>query len=191
MEGRYNMGRNALVKEFVGRKDHKDYIKRGTAVENLFVDEAIRRGYRTKVASAQQNMYDHIDLILTKEGETFTVDIKARRTGTDKSKGFDDLWTVVEFKNTMGDLGWLYSKSDYIAFERKEDFVFADTKQLRDMCESIVDVTKRVASFKNANYKVWGRSYQGKKDLISRIEMSKVVALDKTFIWLKNLDNNE
>ena len=191
MEGRYNMGRNALVKEFVGRKDHKDYIKRGTAVENLFVDEAIRRGYETKVASAQQNMYDHIDLILTKEGETFTVDIKARRTGTDKSKGFDDLWTVVEFKNTMGDSGWLYSKSDYIAFERKEDFVFADTKQLRDMCEKIVDVTKRVASFKNANYKVWGRSYQGKKDLISRIEMSKVVALDKTFIWLKNLDNNE
>ena len=191
MEGRYNMGSTAVVKEFVGRKDHKDYIKRGTAVENLFVDEAIRRGYRTKVASAQQNMYDHIDLILTKEGETFTVDIKARRTGTDKSKGFDDLWTVVEFKNTMGDSGWLYSKSDYIAFERKEDFVFADTKQLRDMCESIVDVTKRVASFKNANYKVWGRSYQGKKDLISRIEMSKVIALDKTFIWLKNLDNNE
>ena len=191
MEGRYNMGTNTLVKEFVGRKDHKDYIKRGTAVENLFVDEAIRRGYRTKVASAQQNMYDHIDLILTKEGETFTVDIKARRTGTDKSKGFDDLWTVVEFKNTMGDSGWLYSKSDYIAFERKEDFVFADTKQLRDMCESIVDVTKRVASFKNANYKVWGRSYQGKKDLISRIEMFKVVELNKTFIWLKNLDNNE
>ena len=30
-----------------------------------------------------------------------------------------------------------------------------------------------------------------KKDLISRIEMSKVVALDKTFTWLKNLDNNE
>ena len=185
------MGTNTLVKEFVGRHDHKDYIKRGTAVENLFVDEAIRRGYRTKVASAQQNMYDHIDLILTKEGETFTVDIKARRTGTDKSKGFDDLWTVVEFKNTMGDSGWLYSKSDYIAFERKEDFVFADTNQLRDMCEKIVDVTKRVASFKNANYKVWGRSYQGKKDLISRIEMSKVVALDKTFIWLKNLDKNE
>ena len=185
------MGTNTLVKEFVGRKDHKDYIKRGTTVENFFVDEAIRRGYRVKVASPQQNMYDHIDLMLTKGDKKLTVDIKARRTGTDKSKGFDDLWTVVEFKNTMGDAGWLYSKSDYIVFERKEDFVFADTTQLRNMCESIVDVTKRVASFKNANYKVWGRSYQGKKDLISRIEMSKVVALDKTFIWLKNLDNNE
>ena len=191
MEGRYNMGTNTLVKEFVGRKDHKDYIKRGTAVENLLVEEGLRRGYTVTPSSEKQNMYDHIDLILTKGDKKFTVDVKARRTGTDKSKGFDDLWTVVEFKNTMGDSGWLYSKSDYIAFERKEDFVFADTRQLRDMCEKIVDVTKRVASFKNANYKVWGRSYQGKKDLISRIEMSKVVALDKTFIWLKNLDNNE
>ena len=32
------MGTNTLVKEFVGRKDHKDYIKRGTAVENLLVE---------------------------------------------------------------------------------------------------------------------------------------------------------
>ena len=58
----------------------------------------------------------------------------------------------------------------------------------------IVDVTKRVKSFRNANYKVWGRSYQGKKDLISRIEMSKVVKyaeLDKTFICLVNITNLE
>jgi len=182
------MGRNALVKEFVGRKDHKDYIKRGTAVENLFVDEAIRRGYRTKVASAQQNMYDHIDLILTKEGETFTVDIKARRTGTDKSKGFDDLWTVVEFKNTMGDAGWIYTKSDYIVFERKKDFVFANSNEVREMCEELVDLTDRVFSFKDANYKVWGRSYQGKRDLISRIEMCKITDLKSTFIWKKSID---
>jgi hypothetical protein len=188
VEGRYNMGRNTLVKEFVGRKDHKDYIKRGTAVENLFVDEAIRRGYETKVASAQQNMYDHIDLILTKEGETFTVDIKARRTGTDKSKGFDDLWTVVEFKNTMGDSGWLYSKANYIVFEREKDFVFADTKELINMCEDVVDITDRVSSFRDANYKVWGRSYQGKKDLISRIEMYKIIDLKNTFIWKKGID---
>ena len=185
------MGTNTLtVKEFKGRKDHKDYIKRGISVENKFIQEAYKKGYEVKEASQDDNMFKHIDLILTKEGETFTVDIKARRTGTDKSKGFDDLWTVVEFKNTMGDSGWLYSKSDYIVFERKEDFVFADTTQLRNMCEDIVDVTKRVASFRNANYKVWGRSYQGKKDLISRIEMCKIIELDKTFIWLKNLDKN-
>jgi len=183
------MGTNTLtVKEFKGRKDHKDYIKRGISVENKFIQEAYKKGYEVKEASQDDNMFKHIDLILTKEGETFTVDIKARRTGTDKSKGFDDLWTVVEFKNTMGDAGWLYSKSDYIVFEREKDFVFADTKELINMCEDIVDTTNRVSSFRDANYKVWGRSYQGKKDLISRIEMCKITDLKNTFIWKKSID---
>jgi len=176
------------VKEFVGRQDHKEYIKRGTAIENMFVNEAIKRNYETKVSTEKQNMYEHIDLILTKEGETFTVDIKARRTGTDKSKGFDDLWTVVEFKNTVGDSGWLYSKANYIVFEREKDFVFANSIELRNMCEELVDLNDRVSSFRNANYKVWGRSYQGKKDLISRIEMCKVTDLKNTFIWKKSID---
>jgi len=45
------MGTNTLVKEFVGRKDHKDYIKRGTAVENLLVEEGLQRGYTVKPSS--------------------------------------------------------------------------------------------------------------------------------------------
>ena len=68
------MGTNTLVKEFVGRKDHKDYITRGTAVENLLVEEGLRRGYTVKPSSEKQNMYDHIDLILTKGDKKFTVD---------------------------------------------------------------------------------------------------------------------
>ena len=182
------MGSNTLVKEFVGRKDHKEYIKRGTAVENMFIKEASSRDYKVSIASEKQNMYDHIDLILTKEGETFTVDVKARRTGTDKSKGFDDLWTVVEFKNVMGDAGWIYTKADYIVFEREKDFVFANSNEVREMCNQLVDLTDRVFSFKDANYKVWGRSYQGKRDLISRIEMCKVTDLKSTFIWKKSID---
>jgi len=56
------------------------------------------------------------------------------------------------------------------------------------MCEDIVDTTNRVSSFRDANYKVWGRSYQGKKDLISRIEMCKIIDLKNTFIWKKGID---
>ena len=88
MEGRYNMGTNTLVKEFKGRKDHKDYIKRGTVWKINLYKKHIRRGYTVTPSSEKQNMYDHIDLILTKEDKKFTVDVKARRTGTDKSKGF-------------------------------------------------------------------------------------------------------
>ena len=78
--------------------------------------------------------------------------------------------------------------ANYIVFEREKDFVFADTKELINMCEDVVDITDRVSSFRDANYKVWGRSYQGKKDLISRIEMCKIIDLKNTFIWKKGID---
>ena len=183
------MGRDTLVKEFKGRPDHQQYIKRGIQAENIFVDEAVRRGYRIRVASPQQNISDHIDLLLTnKKGEEITVDIKARRTGVDKSKGFDDTWAVIEFKNTMGDAGWLYSNANYIVFERAKDYVFVCSGELRELCHKVVDVTARVKSFRDANYKVWGRSYQNKKDLISRIEMSKILNLKNTFTWNKSVD---
>ena len=64
MEGRYNMGTNTLVKEFVGRKDHKDYIKRGTAVENLLVEEGLRRGYTVKPSSEKQNINIYVNLLI-------------------------------------------------------------------------------------------------------------------------------
>lgn len=182
------MGRNALVKEFKGRYDHKDYIKRGIKTENMFIDEAVKLGYQVEVASDSQNMSDHIDLILTKEEIKFTVDVKARRTGTDKSKGFDDLWIVVEFKNTMGNQGWLYGKCDYFVFEQEDKYLLVDSKELRELCHEVVDLNDRVNSFRNANYKVWGRSYQNKQDLISRIETSKVLQLNNTFIWKKSID---
>jgi len=189
MEGRYYMGTNTLtVKEFKGRKDHKDYIKRGISVENKFIQEAYKKGYEVKEASQDDNMFKHIDLILTKEGETFTVDIKAQRTGTDKSKGYDDLWIVVEFKNTVGNHGWLYGQCDYFVFEQEEEYIFANSEELRELCHEVVDLNTRVKSFRDANYKVWGRSYQNKKDLLSRIERSKVLELESTFTWKKSLD---
>ena len=173
---------------FKGRKGHEKYIERGISIEKIFKSYAENLGYEVREASQDDNMFKHIDLILTKGGETFTVDVKARRTGTDKSKGYDDLWTVVEFKNTVGKPGWLYSKADFIAFERKDDFVCANTEELRTLCEEIVDLNDEVDSFKYAEYKVWGRRYKNYKDLMSRIEMYHITNLEKTFIWKKSLD---
>jgi len=37
------------VKEFKGRHDHKDYIKRGIKTENLFINEAIKLGMKLRL----------------------------------------------------------------------------------------------------------------------------------------------
>ena len=40
-----------IVKEFKGRKDHADYIKRGIKVENEFIKSCEFQGYTVEIAS--------------------------------------------------------------------------------------------------------------------------------------------
>jgi len=181
------MGRDTLVQEFKGRKDHADYIKRGIKVENEFIQTAKSHGYTVAIADEQENINKHIDLYLTYKGLTVSVDVKARRTGN-KNKFFDDAWIVVEFLNTMGNKGWLYGDCDYFVFEREYDYVWCDAKELVELTDKVVDKNTRVKSYSDAEYKTWGRIHQGKQDLISRIEMSLILNLNKTFIMKKSLD---
>jgi len=181
------MGRDTLVQEFKGRKDHADYIKRGIKVENEFIQTAKSHGYTVAIANEQENINKHIDLYLTYKGLTVSVDVKARRTGN-KNKFFDDAWIVVEFLNTMGNKGWLYGDCDYFVFEREYDYVWCGAKELVELTDKVVDKNTRVQNYSDAEYKTWGRSYQGKQDLISRIEMSLILNLNKTFIMKKSLD---
>jgi len=181
------MGRDTLVQEFKGRKDHVDYIKRGIKVENEFIQTAKSHGYTVAIADEQENINKHIDLYLTYKGLTVSVDVKARRTGN-KNKFFDDAWIVVEFLNTMGNKGWLYGDCDYFVFEREHDYVWCDAKELVELTDKVVDKNTRVKSYSDAEYKTWGRIHQGKQDLISRIEMSLILKLNKTFIMKKSLD---
>ena len=183
------MGRDTLVKEFKGRKDHADYIKRGIKVENEFIKTVQEHGYSVGIANDQENMFRHIDFYLTKDNKTVSVDVKARRTGN-KNRFFDDAWIVVEFKNTMGKKGWLYGDCNYFVFEREHDYVWCYAKELVELTDKVVDKNTRVVSYKDAEYKTWGRIHQGKQDLISRIEMSLVLKLNKTFIMKKSLDIN-
>ena len=181
------MGRDTLVQEFKGRKDHADYIKRGIKVENEFIQTAKSHGYTVAIADEQENINKHIDLYLTYKGLTVSVDVKARRTGN-KNKFFDDAWIVVEFLNTMGNKGWLYGDCDYFVFEREYDYVWCDAKELVELTDKVVDKNTRVKSYSDAEYKTWGRIHQGKQDLVSRIEMSLILNLNKTFIMKKSLD---
>ncbi len=178
-----------IVQEFKGRKDHADYIKRGIQVENNFVKTAEEHGYTVDVANDNININKHIDLYLTKNNKTVSVDVKARRTGN-KQRVLDDAWIVVEFLNTMGNKGWLYGECDYFVFEREHDYIWCDAKELVELADKVVDKNTRVESYRDSEYKTWGRKHQGKQDLISRIEMSLILKLNKTFIMKKTLDIN-
>jgi len=114
------------------------------------------------------NLEDQLSGIDVKSLMMGSVDVKAiRRVGRDGEPQEEFIW--VEFKNIVGQDGWLYSKADYIAFERGDDFVIVKRSDLIPLCETLVDLNEKVQSSNKALYHAYSR--RGRRDLISMIKM--------------------
>ena len=94
---------------------------RGQMVEEMFGELLAQRDpdYRR---STRKEQFAHIDY----HSSLGTMDVKARKRMSRKSKKLQDEFTWLEFRNVRGNIGWLCSGSDIIAFERKQDFVLID-----------------------------------------------------------------
>jgi hypothetical protein len=93
---------------------------------------------------------------------------------------YQQLW--IEFKNVLGNNGWLFGSADFIAFERQNDFVLVARKNLITLCEKIVKKEK-VSNPIDALYKTFSR--KTRKDELSLIKMDDILSSTKTFIWPK------
>jgi len=160
-------------------------IQHGFKAEGLFQHLAEARGYNVETASTSMNIKDHIDLILTKDTEQYSVDVKSRKK-LHRNGDYNDAFVWVEFHNVQGKLGWLYGKADKIVFERADDFVIVDRENLKDYCETTV-VPLFVDAPSDAVYKIYQRS--GRKDVISLVSMENILHPysygEDTEIWEK------
>jgi hypothetical protein len=76
-------------------------------------------------SSEQQDMFEHWDIKLENK-----FDVKAiKRVRTAEGEPDDNIH-YIEFVNLNGELGWLYGKSDYIAFELNDYWLIVDRKIL-------------------------------------------------------------
>jgi len=112
-----------------------------------------------------------------------TVDVKARKRMSRKSKKLQDEFTWLEFRNVRGNIGWLCSGSDIIAFERKQDFVLIDRHPLLKFAEDRCDLTDFVEESSDAIYKAYTR--EGRQDLISIVSMDDMMTELPHTIWDK------
>lgn len=113
------------------------------------------------------------------------VDVKSRKRKSRKDDKAQDEWIWVEFKNVQGNDGWLYGKADYIAFERENDFILVDRRELVEMCEILVNLSGNVKSANKAHYRGYQR--QGRKDLIAMIKFSDIFDHTNFFILQKKI----
>jgi hypothetical protein len=155
--------------------------KNGKNAENAFL--ALVKTKKCEVREATlKEQFDHIDYVITKDNTEIAFDVKAMKKISRASNKFSSDLVWVEFKNVSGKDGWLYGKSQYIAFERENDYVIVYRKKLLDFCEKNVK-REKVFYSRDALYKMYTRD--GRKDVISIIQMNDLIEkLDPTF-WKK------
>lgn len=129
-------------------------------------------------SSDEQDMKDHIDIITP----DFTVDVKGmKKINRDDITVTPDIhW--VEFRNVNGDVGWIYGKASYIAFERVDDYLLVDREVLLQFCKE--KITDRKIKNKKQIYKLYSRP--GRQDVISLILTKDLLELSNIFLINKN-----
>lgn len=153
----------------------------GETAENLFESIAKKKNFSIQKASLRQQ-YSHIDFILKNKDKTYLIDVKARKKISRHQKDFQDDLVWIEFKNVMGNVGWIYGSADFIAFEREKDFVLVARKNLVILCEKMVK-SERVSNPVDALYKIFSR--KTRKDELTLIKMQDIISSTKTYIWEK------
>lgn len=169
----------------VNLKPDDDSINRGKKAEDLFIEACWKKGYQAYKSSSQDDIYNHIDYwVKNKKREIKGFDVKARKRTSRKSKGFNDSWIWIEFKNVRGNDGWIKGKADFIAFELENTFLIVKRAELRELCKKLITDTKtRVRRPHQAKYKLYTR--HGREDVVTQIKTQDIRDGIKTWEWCK------
>lgn len=169
-------------------KTRQQCYDQGKDVEIHFSGLAEAQGFIVEECSKEENMFEHIDFRITNEYGAVSLDIKSRKKRSRKDSSYDDDWVWLEFKNVKGECGWMYGKSDYIAFEREYDFVLVPRiKLLNWSLAAIKDSNPDGEEAKSANsakYKLYRRFRR--KDSITQVELHRIIdEVEGIKIWKK------
>jgi hypothetical protein len=145
--------------------------KRGQNLEDYFYKILLRRDENAQ-RSSQVEQFKHIDFI-TKFG---TIDVKARKKINRKDKEPQSEIVWLEYRNTIGQTGWLLSEVDIIAFEQDDHFVLVHREDLQKMADKICNIEDMVERAGQALYK--GYTRKGWKDLITQVKMKDILKLN-------------
>lgn len=152
--------------------DNRGCKEMGERSQIAFEKMALAHGWKVKNSTEDQDINEHWDFLIEKNGESYRVDVKSMKR-EQETEDVQDTWTWIEFQSVReNDRGWLFGSADLIAFERSKSFVIVKRTDLIDLVYNIVDMNSRVKSAKEAKYKLYQRA--GRYDLISMIELEKL-----------------
>lgn len=157
------------------RYDKKgDAFEAGESAENSF-EVALTKGSWSFRPASLQEQFSHIDYWVWKAGMQETpIDVKARKKIKRKDSATNDSFIWVEFTSVNGSKGWLYGKSEFIAFETEDNFLIVRRSALAALCERICNV-KELNQHGNKPPLYVGYQRYGRKDLVSLIKLEDIL----------------
>lgn len=142
-----------------GRRDYSN--RQGNESARRFVEACRAIGYETRKSTREEDIYDHIDYWVKRRNHKNDV----VESGVDVKGGNNPECVWVEFKNVLGEKGWMYGEAEFIAFDIPEigGFAVVTRRDLADYAELVVEET--FVEKKDAYRKLYQRA--GRQDVIS------------------------
>ena len=142
--------------------------KNGARAEKLFESLVEQAGGYT-VPSTLAEQFKGIDFHVYLNGK---VDVKAFRRNRDGDDSPDAKKVWLELKNVQGRKGWVYNEADYIAFERRKEFVVVRRVALCELIDNLVDMDDYVLSPDECMYNLYSRI--GRNDLLTKVHIDDI-----------------
>jgi hypothetical protein len=142
----------------------------GNKAANDFEQMALERGYIVTTSTKQQDIFEHWDKLIARDGKGFRVDVKAMKS-ISRGKPIQNRELWIELHSVReDDQGWLQGKAELIAFDTTIGFYICQRIDLQVLVYKLVDFSNMVMCPEDALYKLYQR--KGRCDLLTRILLS-------------------
>lgn len=164
--------------------DRRDSLELGDTAQLVFKKVAISKGWKVTPASQNEDINEHWDYLLEKDGQSTKVDVKAMKRISRNDANIQDRYIWIELHGVRPyDEGWLYGgKADHFAFEIMTGFIIVKREDVIQLLERLVDFKIQVQHPAQAIYRIYQR--QGRPDKLTLIETEKLKEIRYAF-WKK------
>jgi hypothetical protein len=173
-----------FTKNSRNRYDKKDSLELGRRAEDAFARLAVKHGFKVTASSGKENINEHIDYIIERNGKSKKVDVKSLKRKSRGDKELQDEFLWIELHSVReNNKGWLYDgKADLIAFELSKSFRLVERLELIKLVKKLVDFEANVSSSKDALYKMYSR--KDRFDVLTMIKSDDLLGI-KYVDWEK------
>ena len=148
-----------------------EFYEKYKAEEIAFAKCIEKYGYTHKKANAYQDIHEHWDLLIEKDGKELKVDVKAiKKIHRDDPSANENIhW--LELKNVKGENGWAFSEhNDGIVFELRSYWFYVDKYKLQEFIKESVNKEKIVQNPYDAFYCIYPRRGKLNEDILTLVK---------------------